>query len=182
MLSIAIIACALNSRAQEMKQPRAKSCEQIVSTRSGIGPRYAGTIRNDDYDFTARIPQGFTGWGGVASDAPFHGFTIFLDPKGKSCIIFEVHIQGTETGITQRPIGSTAISLGKARGWRTEYSGLINGVRFINDASTFSFEQPDQIDNGEILLVTPASGTERAMRVYDSFLTSVQFGHSLAAR
>ena len=76
------------------------NCAQATRTRPQIGNVFRGSVSNDDYAFSARIPNGLTGWGGVYKDAPFHGFTIFLDSNMEACIVFEVHL-GSKATIRQ---------------------------------------------------------------------------------
>src|SRR4051794_34683091 len=71
----------------------ARSCEQTGISMPGIGHPFTGTIHNEDYDFSATVPAGLTGWSGVAESSPFHGFTIYLDATRQSCIVFEIHVR-----------------------------------------------------------------------------------------
>jgi hypothetical protein len=176
---VGMLAFAAGSQSQEMKvkQPAVKSCRQVVSTRPGDGPAYKGTVANSDYDFSAQVPQGLTAWGGVAESAPFHGFTIFLDSKAESCIVFEVHIRVDENETAVPRSRSKSILLGKVEGWQTSHTGVIDGIKLTNVQTRFSFRQPDQIDDGSILLVTPSSNAVDALRNYDSFLHNLVFGH-----
>ena len=179
IVMVGMLAFGVGTQPQEtkVKQPTVKGCGQVVSTRPGDGPVYRGAVENSDYDFSAQVPLGLTGWGGVAESAPFHGFTIFLDPKAKSCIMFEVRIRVNESDALAQPPKSKPISLGKATGWQTSYTGIVNGIRLTNVATTFSFKQPDQIDDGVVLLVAPAPNAQDALGIYDSFLRSLVFGH-----
>lgn len=131
---------------------------------------------NSDYNFVALLPSGLTAWSGVADVAPFHGFTIFLDSTKKSCIDFEVHIRVDESTEPKRPQGAKRVSLGKAIGWESMSTGLIDGTRFENITITFSFVQPDQVDDGDIILVTPKSQAEASMKIYNEFIHHLAFG------
>jgi hypothetical protein len=153
-----------------------KSCAQVTLTKPGIGDPYKGTVRNSDYNFTAILPSHMTAWSGVAGEAPFHGFTLFLDAAGDSCIVFEVHIRVDEDAV-KLPAGAKRLAIGKAIGWQEKVWGLINGSRFLNATTTFSFVQSDQIDDGEITLVAPESHSETAMKTYDEFVRNLHFGH-----
>jgi hypothetical protein len=53
----------------------------------------------------------------------------------------------------------------------------MNGIRLGNVRTSFSLRQPDQTDDGVILLVTPTSQMREAVRIYKQFLRSVAFGH-----
>jgi len=154
-----------------------KSCNQVTFTKPSIGDPYKGTVRNSDYDFKAIIPPNLTAWSGVADEAPFHGFTLFLDATERSCIVFEVHIRVDEGTVVVRPIGAKRIVLGKAIGWQKTMSGVSNGVRLINKITTFSFVQADQTDDGEIILVAPVSQAEKSANIYEEFVRNLNFGH-----
>lgn len=83
-------------------------------SRPGVGSAFRGTVRNDDYAVSVQIPKGLVGWEGTDPPAPFHGFTIFLDPQMTACIVFEVHIRVDEDD-TLKPHGSAAsMHLGEA--------------------------------------------------------------------
>lgn len=176
---IGMLAFAAGTQPQETKvtQPTVLGCRQVVSTQPGDGPAYKGAVANDDYDFSAQVPPGLTAWGGVDESAPFHGFTIFLDSKAKSCIVFEVHIRVDESDTVARPPRAKFIMRGKAEGWQTSYTGAIDGIKLTNVMTWFSFKQHDQTDDGSILLITPSSNAVDALRVYDSFLRNLVFGH-----
>lgn len=158
------------------KLPTVTSCREVVTTRPGLGPAYAGRIENSDYNFSARIPPGLTAWGGVAESAPFHGFTIFLGPKAESCIVFEVHIRVDESQKSAPLPGARSVPLGKADGWQTTYTGAVSGMKLTNVQTAFSYKQPDQIDDGFILLITPDSGEGEALKTYRLFLRNFVFG------
>src|SRR5271169_3900545 len=80
-------------RCQHPSDAAVSTCEQETLARPGFGVSYKGTVRNDDYRFYANIPNGYVGWG-AAPNAPFHGFSIFINPKKKasSCIVFRIAI------------------------------------------------------------------------------------------
>ncbi len=181
-LGIAILGALLVSREGQGQRravdsrSRVKSCAQITFTKPGIGHPYKGTVRNSDYNLTAILPPRLTAWGGVADEAPFHGFTLFLDAAGESCIEFYVHIRVDEDAAVKPPTGAKRLALGRAIGWQTRVSGVINGSRFLNTTTTFSFVQSDQIDDGDIILAAPQSHSETAMNTYDEFIRNLHFG------
>ena len=179
MAIIGILALGARAKAQEMaaKPPTVTSCRDVVTTRPGMGQAYTGTVENSDYNFSARIPPGRTAWGGVAESAPFHGFTIFLGPRAESCLVFEVHISVDESDRFTPLPGAKSIQLGKADGWQTIYRGVVRGVRLTNAKTAFSFKQPDQIDDGFILLITPDSSAGEATKTYRLFEQNLLFGH-----
>lgn len=172
----AFIACA-HSQPSAVEQPQVQTCKQVTSAVPNVGRAYRRKVANEDYHFSARVPRGMTGWDGVAGSAPFHGFTVYLDAKGQSCISFEIHLRVDEGDVMENPPGATARQLGSAAGWQTVASGLVNGVRVNNIRTSFSLVRLDQVDDGVILLVAPASQMRRAERIYNEFLRSVVFGH-----
>jgi hypothetical protein len=154
-------------------QSKVVSCAQATKTRPQIGNAFRGSVSNDDYAFSARIPNGLTGWGGVYKDAPFHGFTIFLDSNMEACVVFEVHLRVDGDDSARPPSVATSIQLGKAQGWewiREANSGWTN-IHLL-----FSFRQPNQMDDGEILLITPTSRLKETKAAYDAFVRSIKFG------
>lgn len=157
-------------------QSKVASCAQAAGTRPQIGNAFRGSVSNDGYAFSARIPSGLTGWGGVYKDAPFHGFTIFLDSNMEACIVFEVHLRVDADDTARPPSVATSIQLGKAQGWQWTHEGRIANSRLINVHLMFSFRQPNQIDDGEVLLITPASRLKETKATYDAFVHSIKFG------
>lgn len=160
-----------------LHQSRVVSCAQATRARPQIGNAFRGSMSNDDYAFSAQIPTGLAGWGGIYKDAPFHGFTIFLDSKMEACIIFEVHLRVDGDDTPRPPSAVTSIQLGKAQGWQWTREGrTANNSRLTNIHLLFSFRQPDQIDDGEVLLITPTSRLKEAKATYDAFVRSIKFG------
>jgi hypothetical protein len=175
LVTIGVLAFAVG-----IQPPQAKAKQQTVrdcsETHPGEGPAYTGAVQNSDFNFYAKVPFGLTAWGGVDKSAPFHGFTIFLDAKAKSCIVFEVHVRVDKSEPVSPDPKAKSIQLGKAEGWQTRTTGVANGAKLINVETVFSFERPDQIDDGYILLVTPTSNADDPLSIYDSFLHSLEFG------
>ena len=99
-----------------------------------------------------------------------------MDSNEQSCIVFEIHIRVDEDDTAKSPSQAEPPSLGKAKGWRTEVSGDVDGVKLRNVETAFSYRQPDQVDDGTILLVTPLSEANRTLPVYEEFLRSLVFG------
>lgn len=155
---------------------RVLQCTEATKSKSGDGQAYRGTVTNEDYGFSAKIPEGLTAWGGVALEAPFHGFTIFLNSQGSACILFEVHIRVDQEDILHRPASATPIRLGKATAWQSVLSGHVATGGLTNVRTSFSFKQLDQVDDGEVLLIAPTSELTGAKRVYDAFIQSLRFG------
>ncbi len=176
---IGILGCTVGIRSQQAKvhPPAVRNCDEVSNSRPGMGHGYTGLVTNEDYDFTAHLPSGLTGWGGVAETAPFHGFTIFLDSKKQSCILFEVHIRVDESGSEIHSSKTRNLHLGKADAWQTVHVGMKKNEQMNNIKTSFTFKQANQIDDGVILLVTPTSKMPESKQIYEEFLKSVVFGH-----
>jgi hypothetical protein len=186
-MAVAVFAALLASLGQAQTgdddlKSAVKSCKEIILTEPDAGESYKGSFRNSDYRFTAVIPQHLTAWRGVADEAPFHGFTIFPDGTKQTCIDFDVHIRAGEDTVVQRPAAAKRIALGKAIGWQTRVSGVINGSRMVNITTAFSFIQADQTDDGTIILVAPESRSEFAMKIYDEFVRNLKFGGTVSGK
>ena len=134
-------------------------------------------MRNEDYNFSVTVPAGRTGWSGVAESAPFHGFTIFLDDKRQSCVVFEIHLRVEEEDAPKRPGRAKSLTLGKAKGWQSMSSGIAGGTRMLNVISDFSFTQADQVDDGSVRLIVPSGRAKGALKIYRKFLESLKFGN-----
>lgn len=150
-------------------------CEEATRARPQIGVAYRGQVTNDDYKFSAHVPNGLTGWGGVEQNAPFHGFTIFLDPKMESCIIFEVHLRVDEADAPDHPRTAAPLQLGTAQAWKTVKEGTAQGLSMTKITTSFSSKLANQIDDGQILLIAPTVRLEEAKMLYQAFLDSVKF-------
>lgn len=156
--------------------PKVVTCSQATLTKPEVGVAYRGAVTNDDYKFFATVPEGYTGWGGVAVNAPFHGFTIFLDHSLRSCILFEVHIRVDDADGPLHVNSAKALSLGQARAWQTSSSVTTKEGGIMNLKTIFTFDHDGQIYDGQVTLVSPASEQRSTTRVYDNFLRSVYFG------
>jgi len=167
----------IHSQQIKAQATKVKDCAQVSNTHPGIGHAYTGLVRNEDYDFTAHLEAGLTGWSGVAETAPFHGFVIFLDSTEQSCILFEVHLRVDESDGQIHSPRAKDLRLGKAEAWQTTNIGVIEGIQVSNIRTAFSFKQATQIDDGVVLLITPNSKVRELRRIYDGFLKSIVFGH-----
>ena len=150
-------------------------CGQATAVQPEVGNAFRGVVANEDYGLSARIPSGLTGWGGVAKDAPFHGFTIFLDSQKKACIDFQIHIRVDDDDAPKRSLHATSMRLGKARAWQSIREGRVADESVTNIRTSFSFKQPNQVDDGEVLLIVPTSRLPEAKRTYDAFIRSLKF-------
>ncbi len=178
VISAILFLGVIEAKAQTVTSHRSgiMTCGQVTTTRPDVGVAYKGEVAIDDYRFAAHIPEGMIGWGGVASDAPFHGFTIFLGPAMQSCILFEVHVRVNEDEAPLRLDSAKTLSLGEAKAWQTSTSATVGTARLTNVKTSFSFKQGDQIDDGEILLVSPSAELGKTRPIYEAFLRSIKFG------
>jgi hypothetical protein len=152
------------------------TCNQATAAEAKSGQPFRGAIINQDYAFSAHVPHGLTGWTGAAQSAPFHGFTIFLDEQMKACIIFEVHLRVNPDEAPKHGSSASSVRLGKATGWRSDYGGKIGSSSLRNIVTVFSFVQPDQVDDGEVLLVSPVARLPENQALYQRFVRSLKFG------
>ena len=137
--------------------PKVVTCSQATLTKPEVGVAYRGAVTNDDYKFFATVPEGYIGWGGVAANAPFHGFTIFLDHSLRSCILFEVHMRVDDADGPLRLSSAKPLSLGQARAWQTSSVAIAKGGQIMNLKTIFTFDHDGQIYDGQITLVSPVS-------------------------
>ncbi len=156
--------------------PKAVTCSQATLTKPEVGTAYRAVVTNDDYEFSATIPAGYTAWDGVAENAPFHGFTIFLDRSLRSCLLFEVHVRVDDADGPLHLKSAKALSLGQAKAWQTSSRVHTRGGEIMNLKTAFTFAHDGQIDDGQATLITPTSEQQSTTRLYDTFLNSVHFG------
>lgn len=152
------------------------TCNEITLTHPEIGAAYRGRVLNDDYHFSVQVRHGLAGWSGTADSAPFHGFTVFLASDSSTCIAFEVHIRVDEENVPHHPVEAKPLYLGKAAAWQVAIKGNRSGIELENVVTSFSFNQPDQMDDGTVTLVTNAGDKARDLRIYNEFLNSLKFG------
>lgn len=152
------------------------TCNQITLTHPEIGAAYRGRVLNDDYHFSAQLPRGLTGWSGTPDSAPFHGFTVFWASDNSTCIVFEVHMRVDEENVPHHPVEAKPLYLGQAAAWQVAIKGKRSGIELENVVTSFSFNQPDQTDDGTVTLVTNARDKARNLRIYNEFLNSLKFG------
>jgi len=150
-------------------------CRQATLARPGNGRSFTGIISNDDYGFSVEIPKAYTGWDGAASDAPFHGFAIFLDPQMKSCILFEIRLRADYVDMSKVRWTRTLVHLGAAPGWQSTKNGLVAGTYTTNINTMFSSRQRGETSDGEILLIAPTSRLSEVRGLYDAFIGSLKF-------
>ena len=172
-----LIASVLSGGFQFLGQtPKVVTCRQATRTKPEVGDAYRGAVTNDDYKLFVTVPKGYTGWGGGAANAPFHGFTIFLDQSLRSCLLFEVHIRVDEADAPRHLHSAKALSLGQARAWQTSSRVTAKGGEIMNLKTIFTFHHDGETDDGQVTLIAPASEQRKTKSVYDNFLKSVHFG------
>jgi len=179
MFGLVVIIIAASAAEGQLPRPTSSSdvitCAQATETQPYAGTRFEGYVSNSDYRFSALIPRGLTGWTGVAERAPFHGFSIFLDDRMNACIVFEIHVRVNEEDSPKKPASAVPVTLGSARGWQSVTQGTIGDANILNIRTDFSHRQGDQIDDGEIVLITPLAEAGEAKAVYKEFIQSLEF-------
>jgi hypothetical protein len=159
-------------------------CDQLTLARPRSGVAYKGSVQNSDYRFTARIPSQYTGWG-AASNAPFHGFAVFLADNRQgvqqSCIVFEIQhrVLLPEDGNAGR--GSTrtaewkAQKVGNRDGFENIRAGSLSGVLSENITLRLELPRQDYTNDLTITLATPLSDRARTEPILRSFISSFRF-------
>ena len=152
-----------------------ESCRQASTTERGVGIAYTGTVENDDYRMSVKLPLGLSGWGGVDSSAPFHGFVVFLDSAEHACVLLEIHLRVNDAGGPMRPEATKAVPISGARAWQVRTVGTLNGIAMSNVRTIFTYEHGAQAYEGTLLLITPVASERQSARVYASILRSLTF-------
>ena len=173
VLMAVVLPVAGTGRGATPRPPAVRSCNAETAVRRGVGTAYRGTVRNDDYRFVADVPAGMTGWSGVASGAPFHGFTIFLESSPQSCIVFDIHLRVDEEDGPRMPAGVPMF--GGATGEERVARGTARGVRLRTVVTTFSRRRAHETDDGSVTLITPEDDVRRTEPVYREFLQKLRF-------
>ena len=155
--------------------PPVATCDSITLVRPGIGVSYTGTVRNDDYRLKIVVPSGLTGWGGVAREAPFHGFAIFLHTP-HSCMGLDVHWR-VDPGdrLPGRQRAGKAAAVGNGRGWEETTRGVANGSALTNVTITFAVPQGGGVYDGSVWLVTPTEDLEKNVLTFRDFVSQIRF-------
>jgi hypothetical protein len=174
LIFIAALSVTIASQSADSQARTSLPCSKATMARPGVGVGYKGEVSIDDFALHAHIPDELTGWGGVASNAPFHGFTIFLDPAMHSCIIFEMQLRIDEDEAPKRPKTSKTLLLGDATAWQVSSSNRAKGL--TNIQTYFSFSHDGHTDDGKVLLITRPGDLQKAKPIYDTFLKSVALG------
>jgi hypothetical protein len=164
---------------QETLPPKVHTCETISLARPGNGVAYSGEVRNTDYRFSTKIPDGLVAWG-AGVGAPFHGFTIYLagQPKELRCIHFtiETHVDlpaDVRSADPAPPERRTRV--GNRVASATAESGLNNGVVVENRTVSLQLDYGNRRADVSITLVSPRKDVKRTKPVFDSFLSHFVF-------
>ena len=157
--------------------PPVDTCDSITRAKPGVGVAYKGIVRNDDYGVQIVIPDGLTGWGGVAPEAPFHGFVIFLPDRIQSCAGFEIRLRVDpgDGARAHRDNAGKAAMVGNVAGPQDIRSGFVDGIAFTNVAISFSVPQRGEVFDGSVWLVTPTKDLARNMPIFRSFVSHIRF-------
>jgi hypothetical protein len=175
LMFIGICAATTADCQSSVRHSQVVECSQATLARPDLGSAYKGDFVNDDYAFSVRIPNDLTGWSGVAESAPFHGFTIFLNPQESACIEFEVHIRVDEEDAPKFSSGGKTIRLGNVKGQQSFHEGRIGDVSMINIRAIFSVHHANRWDDGEVLFIIPTENFKKTKIVYDDFIKSMKF-------
>ncbi|HVI53732.1 MAG TPA: hypothetical protein VM621_01620 [Luteibacter sp.] len=139
---------------------------------------------NDDYHMVISVPNGETGWGGVADDAPFHGFDIFPVGSHSSCIVILVGWRVEEDEKPTRPPGSTVVELDGTQAWLEQRRGTVEHQEMVNEIVSFSAPVRTVFADGQAIMVAPADEVPKVRKIYQQLLKSLSFkkedpaGHS----
>lgn len=142
-----------------------------------MGNVFKGDVINDDYAFSAYIPNELLGWGGVSPDAPFHGFTVFLNTLNLSdaCIDFEIHRRIDNDEERNYPDTAHHIRLGNISGWELIQKEKIMGMEVKIVRTSFSYEKGYEVIDGIIIMSILERDYLKGKVIYDKFLESFQF-------
>jgi hypothetical protein len=168
--------------AQSARNSTVLTCHEISLARPGNGASYSGTVQNYDYDFSATIPDGLTGWG-AAPGAPFHGFTVYLGKDQKSCINFEIHMRVLlpedeavrESGARQAKAITTRVKAGNRVGVQTIETGEADGLEFENLTIFLELPRNGYKNDAVVTFITPKNRAGQTNPVLARFLSSFHF-------
>jgi hypothetical protein len=189
VLCLAVISwllCRPDALANDRSGEQVSTCDTLRTRPRGFDVRYEGTIRNDDYRFTAAIPSQLVGWG-ADGDAPFHGFMIYLSNDGdlQSCIVFSIAVH-VDLFDDERKSRSRVKKI-KGHGWtgvETTTRGLSHGISFDTIDVTFSKSRVIPVKEGKpiygiddvgVTLVTPTEDRQRTEAIFRQFLSELSF-------
>jgi hypothetical protein len=180
LIALAIVALVAggtrdDTAARELHSRPVQTCRQASNVQRNVGVAYTGTINNDDYHISVQVPPRLSGWGGVATSAPFHGFVVFLDSAEQACVVFEIHLRVDDGDAAIRPEAAKAVLMEGAHAWQVRTAGPLGGVTMSNVRTVFTWRHGPQAYDGTVLLVTPVSHEGPSGRVYSTLLRSLTF-------
>lgn len=175
MIAMAILS-VMSCSAAAFNDPKVNNCNQSTVFGPDFGQPYIGKIYNEDYNFSVSVPKDLTGWSGVSESAPFHGFTIFLGNERRSCIVFEVHVRVDYEDAPQYP--PFLLSLGDAKGWKSELHGNVDDVDIINMQTIFSYVGDEFTADGSVKFIAPHGDRKKYEHFYYEITKSLKFGKS----
>jgi len=153
------------------------TCGEVSTAKPGEGQSYRGTVRNSDYGIRVTIPRELTGWG-AAPTAPFHGFVIYLDQRGTSCINLDV---GMVVNPDNQPIppveeqGGIPVRIGSRIGFRRVSHGAIGGKQFESVVVVFRWKRGDETYGLALTLITPTLAAKETEAVFERLVSSLRF-------
>jgi len=123
------------------------------------------------------VPHGLVGWGGVDKHAPFHGFTIYLNDKATSCLLFSIAYRVDLDGDTPgKPLSNARpVQFGNRPGIQSSTTGTVAGTRFENVYINLEYPLQDERLGVGVILITPASENKAAKATLSTFLASFSF-------
>lgn len=115
--------------------------------------------------------------GGVSTDAPFHGFTIFLDTFNLSgaCIDFEIHLKVDKDEKDKRPYSAHEVRLGNLFGLELTHKEKIMGMDVKIVRTSFSYKKGNDIIDGAITMSVLEKDYVKGKAIYDNLLNSFRF-------
>jgi hypothetical protein len=152
-----------------------QTCDTVTPARTGQpGVTYTGSLRNDDYRFSATVPDSLTGLGN-APGAPFHGFAVFIN--NSACFLFLIGHRVTlpEDVPTMSGSQGVAVRVGGRKGIRTTRVGTSHGTRMINETVLVELPRAGYTNDVSIIFVTPLDQQEKTEPVFRLFLASLKF-------
>jgi hypothetical protein len=171
----ALVAASTLSPAWGSENQSVKTCKDITAGFSGSGVAYRGRVVNDDYNMSVVIPTGESGWGGVADNAPFHGFDVFPVGSRASCIIIEVGWRVDEDEKPVRPPGSTMVNVVGTQAWSEHHEGTVRRRRMVNETVSFSAPVRTTFADGQVIMVAPVDEAPKVRKIYQQILKSLSF-------
>jgi hypothetical protein len=179
LFSSALVWAWLGASAQTVgvAAPPVDTCESASLTRPSIGVGYRKVVRNSDYGVKIAIPDGMVGWGGVAPEAPFHGFVVFLPGHPESCMGFtiQLRVEPWDGAPAERSHAGKAASVGNRSGWEQSGMGEVNGIEWSNVKINFSVSRHGNVYDGSVWLVSRTEDLRKNMPIFRNFVSQIRF-------